>query len=209
MALSASNGMNNLRTTKIGLAALTIIFLLLYGYFSTLGKPLNMQTNLAGQGFAENKITLGNLGGFHLLKNINYSDEGLFHRFMVNTELNRSTASPEGITVPYLTITETEHSASLVPATDTKDKTNVIPEPASPYQIQINISDTTVADIPTNRPLAIFSDTTDNASADLVQEVRVNETMDEGALVTIFLTKKVTFRATADNSGTIVLDILK
>jgi len=201
--------MSNLRTTKIGLAALTIIFLLLYGYFSTLGKPLNMQTNLAGQGFAENKITLGNLGGFHLLKNINYSDESLFHRFMINTELNRSTASPEGITVPYLTITEIEHSVPPVPATDTKDKTNVIPEPASPYQIQINISDTTVSDIPTNRPLAIFPDTTDNASVDLVQEVRVNETMDEGTMVTIFLTKKVTFRATADNSGTIVLDILK
>lgn len=186
--------MSNFKTTKIGLAALTIIFLLLYGYFSTAGKNLTTQYSPANQGFSEKKITFGNLGGFHILKNINYTEETKFHRFLLETELNRSTASPEDITIPYLTIEEI-----AFPDTDT-----------APYQLKVKLSDTTVINLPKDKPLAIFSTPDPNASGpQLLQEVRVSETSDEATILTLTLAKKVLFRATADNSGVIVLDILK
>lgn len=198
--------MNNLRSTKIGLAALTIIFLILYGYFSTLGKPPAMAPTPANQGFKMDKIILGNLGGFHILKNIDYSDEGQFYRLIIATELNRSTASPEDITIPYTAITETEN-LNLDAKTPAANNSSVI---SSPYQIRINLSDTQVADIPKDRPLAIFEEiNTKTDQPKLIQEVRVTESKDEGVVVVISLTKKSLFRATADNSGTIVLDILK
>jgi len=198
MALPASNGMKNFHTTKIGLAALTIIFLLLYGYFSTLGKPLNTQFDPASQGFADSKIILGNLGGFHILKNINYSDETTFHRLIIETELNRSTASPENITIPYTVFAEA--------VSDTL-KT---PETTDQYQIKVMLSDTQVANIPQDKPLAIFESTNpDPNQPKLIQEIRVKENKDETSEILIQLTKKSLFRATADNSGALVLDILK
>lgn len=189
--------MTNLKTTKIGLAALTIIFLLLYGYFSTIGKTNSLVFNPASQGFGNNQIALGNLGGFHLLKNIHYSDEQKFHRLIIETELNRSTASPEDIAIPY----------TMIKGSAVSDQ----PIGPSVYQIQIDLSDTQVVDIPQNRPLAIFEEavSANPERPKLIQEVRVAETKDEEATIIILLTKKALFRATADNSGTLVLDILK
>ena len=188
--------MTSLKTTKIGLAALTIIFLLLYGYFSTLGKPFpSNQLNLANQGFADTKITLGNLGGFHILKNISYSDETEFHRLIIETELNRSTASPENITIPYTVFTETA---------------NALPDNPDAYLLQATLSDTTVENVPKDTPLAIsIADNSDPNQPKLISEIRVIENQDETSTVLIQLTKKVLFRATADSSGALVLDILK
>ena len=186
--------MSNFRTTKIGLAALTIIFLLLYGYFSTLGKPSNLIFDPVGQGFANNEIILGNLGGFHIVKNIEYSDENQFHRLVIDTELNRSTASPEDISIPYTVIKEITDVAAVAPS----------------YQIKIKLSDSTIENIPQDRPLAIMPTAPDSSEpAQLIQEVRINETSDEAAEIVISLTKSTRFRAAADNSGAIVLDILK
>ena len=175
------------------MAALTIIFLLLYGYFSTMGKPLNTSLNSTNQGFADNKIALGNLGGFHLLKSIDYSDEKEFYRLLIGTELNRSTASPEDITIPYLIIEEIAD-----------------PEKAGLYRIRVNLSDTQITNIPQDRPLAILPTGGDEINQPLlIKEVWASETKDEAAEIIISLTKKTLFRATADNSGVIVLDILK
>ncbi|MFA5967473.1 MAG: hypothetical protein WC805_03110 [Patescibacteria group bacterium] len=186
--------MSNFRSTKIGLAALTIIFLLLYGYFSTLGKPSNQIFDPIIQGFANNEIVLGNLGGFHIIKNINYSDENQFHRLIIDTELNRSTASPEDITIPYTVIQEITDATAVTPS----------------YQMKIKLSDSTIENIPQDRPLAIFPTTLDSSEpAQLIQEVRVNQISDENAEITISLTKSTRFRAIADNSGAIILDILK
>ncbi len=186
--------MNNFKTTKIGLAALTIIFLMLYGYFSTAGKNLTNQYNPINQGFSEKEIAFGNLGGFHILKNISYSEDAKFHRLLIETELNRSTASPEDIVIPYLSIEE-------IVVADSAD---------TPYQIKVKLSDTAVANLPKDKPLAIFS-TPDPKTAEpqLIQEARLTETSDEATVLTLILTKKALFRATADNSGVIVLDILK
>ncbi len=198
--------MSNLRTTKIGLAALTIIFLLLYGYFSTLGKPNNLTFNPVNQGFADAKITLGNLGGFHILKNIDYSDEKQFHRLIIETELNRATASPEDISIPYVVIQEISNTTeeTALPG----EPQNLEPEPA--YQIKIKLSDTTVENIPLDRALAIFPGTSSEPDqGSVIKEVRVGETSDEATEISVSLGKKVQFRAAADNSGAIILDILK
>ena len=198
--------MSSLRTTKIGLAALTIIFLLLYGYFSTLGKPNNLTFNPANQGFAGTKITLGNLGGFHILKNIDYSDEKQFHRLIIETELNRATASPEDISIPYTVIQEI---SSIAEGTALPGEPRV-PEPEPAYWIKIKLSDTTVENIPLNLALAIFPETSSEPGQDsLIKEVRVSEASDEVAEISVSLVKKVQFRAAADNSGAIILDILK
>jgi len=198
--------MSSLHTTKIGLAALTIIFLLLYGYFSTLGKPNNLTFNPANQGFADTKIALGNLGGFHILKNIDYSDEKQFHRLIIETELNRATASPEDISIPYTVIQET---SSLASGAALPEEPKAL-EMGSVYQIKIKLSDTTVENIPLNQALAIFPGTSSESDqSSVIKEVQVSETSDEAAEISISLTKKVQFRAAADNSGAIILDILK
>jgi len=150
------------------------------------------------EGFATNKITLGNLGGFHILKNIDYSDQANFHRLIIETDLNRSTASPENINIPYVTIAETG-AASL----------NNAPGPSSPYQIKIVLSDTTVQDIPKDRALTIFANGATGDTTEVISEVRVHENSDDTTEISLLLNKNVEFRATADNAGTIVLDVLK
>ncbi|MFH0912640.1 MAG: hypothetical protein V1807_03245 [Patescibacteria group bacterium] len=192
--------MTSLKTTKIGLAALTIIFLLLYGYFSTLGKPLTQPVTPANQGFSINKITLGNIGGFHILKNIDYTDEPQYHRLIIATELNRSTTSPEAIAVPYLVVEGTTMAGESADNSAQKNQ----------YQIKIVLNDTQAENIPLDRPLSIFEDTVASPEqSKLIQEVRVQEPTDATTEIYITLAKKSLFRSTADNAGTIVLDILK
>ncbi|HCR42267.1 TPA: hypothetical protein DIV45_02825 [Patescibacteria group bacterium] len=181
--------MKSVKTTKIGLAALTILFLLLYGYFSTLGKPLPNNINLSlNNGFSNSKIIFGNIGGFHILTNVSSTDQDQYYRLFIDTELNRSTASSEKITIPY----------TVIEGNDTPDG----------YQIKVALIDTVVNNIPTNQPLAVFQGARDN-EIDLIKSAQVQQNDDDSSDLIIELTKSTPFRATADSSGTIVLDILK
>ena len=181
--------MTNFRNTKIGLAALTILFLVLYGYFSTLGKPLPTN-NMApiNNGFSNSKIIFGNIGGFHFLTNISSTDQEQYYRIFIDTELNRSTASPESITIPYTVI----------------EGNNTV----NGYQIKIGLTDTEIANIPIDTPLAIFQGAGDT-EVDLIKSAQVEQNDDDSSDFIIELAKSAQFRATADSSGTIMLDILK
>ncbi|MBU1092386.1 hypothetical protein KJ836_01810 [Patescibacteria group bacterium] len=181
--------MKNFRNTKIGLAALTILFLLLYGYFSTLGKPLPID-NIAvtNNGFSNSKIIFGNIGGFHFLTNISSTDQEQYYRIFIDTELNRSTASPESITIPYTVI----------------EGNNV----DNGYQIKVALTDAEITNIPIDTPLAVFQGAGEN-EVDLIKSAQVHQNDDDSSDFIIELAKSAQFRATTDSSGTIVLDILK
>lgn len=182
--------MKNLQSSKIGLAALTILFLVLYGYFSTLGKPLpDYATDTISSGFGNSKIIFGNIGGFHLLHNISSSDENQYYRIFMDTELNRETASPESITIPY----------TVIEGTDTVD---------NGYQIKISLTDTEITNIPLDASLAVFQGAGES-EIDLIKSAQVHQNNDDSSVFIIDLAKPAPFRATADSSGTIVLDILK
>lgn len=181
--------MNNLRSTKIGLATLTIIFLVLYGYFSTLGKPLANYVSLINQGFSINKVTLGNLGGFHILKNIGYTEEPAFYRLLIETELNRSTASPEAISIPYLSVEE--------PLLD------------NAYQIKVNLSDTEIDGSLKDNPAPLMPQASSSSAGKLITDLKINTVAESTTEISITLAKQALFRVTSDTSGTIVLDILK
>lgn len=181
--------MNSLRGTRIGLAALTIIFLILYGFFSTSGQDL-LNTTETGSGnlqvgFADQEMILGNYGGYHILESIHYEGKPDFHRIVFKTVLNRESATPENITIPY---------------------TKISGQPTSEnYLITVNFSDTEVGDIPIDRPLSLLQ--ANNAP---VEEVRILEDADSSTTKSVLtLTTKSLFRVAADNSGAIVLDILK
>jgi hypothetical protein len=162
----------------------------LYGYFSTLGKPLPINnTSPINNGFSNSKIIFGNIGGFHFLTNISSTNQDQYYRIFIDTELNRSTASPESITIPYTVI----------------DGTNTI---GDGYQIKISLTDTEITNILTDTPLAIFQGGNEN-EVDLIQSAQVHQNDDDSSDFTIELAKTAQFRATADSSGTIVLDILK
>ena len=180
--------MNSLKGTRIGLAALTIIFLILYGFFSTSGQVILNETETRPSnlqlGFADQEMILGNWGGFHILEAIHYEEADDFHRILFETQLNRSSYTPEAITIPY----------TIIKGQQVDDK----------YLITVNFGDTEVADIPIDRSLSLLQ--ADNAP---VEEVRIIENSDDTTTAIFTLTDKSLFRAAADNSGTIVIDILK
>src|SRR4030042_3182612 len=128
---------------RFGLIALTIIFLLLYGYFS-MSDPLLAPSQQTNQFLpTETPTTIGSLGGFHILEDITNSDERTYYRVAIQTRLNRSTVIDNSIITPKTDV-------ELVPAdeeiliegrlTDTTD--------LGPYRIQATLSDTQVVNTP-------------------------------------------------------------
>ncbi len=175
-------------TNKFGLIALVIIFIIIYSYFST-----NKLTNniLQTQNYTENKATIGSLGGYHLLDDISFKDESSYFRISIHTSLNRNTTLDETIITPYAIATQN--------IGDNKQ-----------YQIKVSLSDTRTFDLSYDPALEIFKKNNIVVNSWPITEINTQNPHDDSTIdVLIGLNKKVKFKVSKNNTGTIFIDILK
>lgn len=191
---------------KFGLVALTIIFLLLYGYFSAFNSPLKTPvSNDHSTLLADNSIVLGNLGGFHLLEDISYSDERTYHRIAIHTRLNRSTIIDETIITPYTKIQQVLATKKTFIDGNYQDTTNL-----GDYRIQITLSDTRTFDLSQDPITEVFSNKKISINKNPITEIHTIKVPDDSTIqILIGLTKKVRLHISNDNTGIIFVDILK
>ena len=180
--------MNKIVTTnKFGLIVLIIIFLILYSYFST-----NKLTNdtLQPKNYIEDEITIGNLGGYHILNDISFQDELLHYKIGLHTSLNRPTTLDETIITPYTIIKHT--------ADDKK------------YQIKITLSDTQTFDPSQEFATEIFKKEKMVINQGPITEISTLKSVNNSMIdIFIGLNKQVKFKVSKNNTGTIFIDILK
>ena len=181
--------MNKIVTiNKFGLIVLIIIFLILYSYFNT-----NKLTNdtLQPENHIEDEITIGSLGGYHILNDISFQDESLHYKIGLHTSLNRPTTLDETIITPYTIIKQ-------------------IVGDNEEYQIKITLSDTQTFD-PSREPIAeIFKNEKMAINQGPITEISTLKSVDNSIIdIFIGLNKQVKFKVSKNNTGTIFIDILK
>lgn len=180
--------MNKIVTiNKFGLIVLIIIFLILYSYFST-----NKLTNdtLQPKNYIEDEITIGSLGGYHILNDISFQDELLHYKIGLHTSLNRPTTLDETIITPYTIIKQ---------ITDDKK-----------YQIKITLSDTQTFDPSQEFATEIFKKEKMVINQGPITEISTLKSVNNSMIdIFIGLNKQVKFKVSKNNTGTIFIDILK
>jgi len=197
--------MKNFVVNKLGLVALTVLFLAIYGYFSV--------TNLIGkstipekQTLTKDEITIGDLGGFHFLEDITYSNELTHYRIALHTYLNRSTTIDESIVVPYTKIQQINAEEPIFIDGDIKSTTDL-----GIYRIQVFMSDTRTFDLSGSEAIEIFKGKKETIiNQDPITEIHLIQPLDDSITqIIIGLNRKTKIYASSDNAGTIFIDILK
>ena len=192
-----------------GLIALSVVFLLLYGYFNMVGIHLQPGTaNLTNSTTQEltDSGTVGALGGFHLLEAVDCSDEQTYYRVAIQTRLNRSTVIDQAIAIP-LTKVEQVASTELLWWGSKYQDTKSLGE----YRLQISLKDTGTVDKTNGQEVTVFQGSK-NLVIDQppITSIKLSDAPDGSAVqVVVGLSAKVKFRVSTLPTGAIYIDILK
>jgi hypothetical protein len=192
-----------------GLIALSIMFLLLYGYFNIVGAHLKPGTanlvNSTSPGLTDSS-TVGALGGFHLLEAIDCSDEQTYYRVAIQTRLNRSTVIDQAIAIP-LTKVEQVASTELLWWDGKYRDTKSLGE----YRLQISPKDTGTVDKTNSQEVTVFQGSKNLViNQPPITNIKLSDAPDGSAVqVIVGLSAKARFRVSALPTGTIYIDILK
>lgn len=190
-----------------GLISLSVVFLLLYGYFNTVaGGQLSALTAKPTSTDPSATNTVGAIGGFHLLESIEPSDEQAYYRLTLKTRLNRSTILDQNIGVP---LTKVVQVASTEP-TLIDGKQQATPSLGN-YRLQITLSDTGIIDQTDGEATVVFTgDKTLNINQPPITKVRLLDSPDGSVnQILVGLTKTSTFKVSSLPTGVIYIDILK
>jgi len=191
---------------RFGLIALIIIFLMLYGYFSTLGLSGNLSSLAPAIEAEDGSVTLGSLGGAHLLRGITYTDEQTYYRVAIDTRLNRPSVIEHEIITPHARVQQVDNATPIV--VDGESRT--LPSLGA-WRIQVDLSDTRTTELDGGEVVPVFvGPDIMRIAQDPLTEIRLNYDPDGSAVqVLIGLTNKSIFRADDNGAGTIFVDILK
>ncbi len=197
--------MKNFVVNKFGLVALTVLFLVIYGYFSV-NNLIDKSTIPENQILTGDEMVVGNLGGFHFLEDITYSDELTHYRIALHTYLNRSTTIDESIIVPYTKIQQINAEEPIFIDGDFKSTTDL-----GIYRIQVLMSDTRTFDLSELEIIEIFKGEQKTIiNRDPITEIHlVKSSADSTTQIIIGLNRKTKLYASSNNTGTIFIDILK
>ena len=197
--------MKNFVVNKFGLVALTVLFLVIYGYFSVTDL-VDKSAIPENQILTGDKIAIGSLGGFHFLEDITYSDELTHYRIALHTYLNRSTTIDESIIVPYTKIQQIDAEEPIFIDGDLKSTTDL-----GIYRIQVLMSDTRTFDLSGEEVVEIFKGKQKMViNRDPITEIHLVQPPDDSIVqIIIGLNRKTKLYASSDNTGTIFIDILK
>ena len=192
-----------------GLIALSIVFLLLYGYFNTVGAHLKPGTaNLATSPSPEltDSSTVGALGGFHLLEAVDCSDEQTYYRVAIQTRLNRSTVIDQAIAIPLTKVEQVAGTESLWWGGKYQDTKSL-----GEYRLQINLKDTGTVDKTNGQEEIVFQGSRNLViNQPPITSIKLSDAPDESAVqIVVGLITKVKFRVSTLPTGTIYIDILK
>lgn len=189
---------------RFGLVALIIIFLILYGYFSTLGQPVSLQsTPPVPNG---DLVTIGDLGGSHLLQNLTYSDERTYYRIRIETRLNRPSIIADEIVTPKTRVRQVSNTEPIIVNGQERTLTTL-----GEWRIQADLSDTRTTELDGDELVPVFvgPDVLRVNEAPLT-EIRLNYDPDGSTVqVLIGLSEQSIFRVDDDGAGAIYIDILK
>ena len=192
-----------------GLITLSIVFLLLYGYFNTVGIHLKPgATNLVNSTSLEltDSSTVGALGGFHLLEAVDCSDEQTYYRVAIQTRLNRSTVIDQAIAIPLTKVEQVAGTESLWWGGKYQDTKSL-----GEYRLQISLKDTGTVDKTNGQEETVFQGSRNLViNQPPITSIRLSDAPDESAVqIVVGLSTKVQFRVSTLPAGTIYIDILK
>lgn len=191
----------------LGLIALSVVFLILYGYFNTTaGKAMQANTTKPITNTTTDINTVGALGGFHLLEAMTCSDEQGYYRVTLNTRLNRSTVIDNAISVPLTKVTQAVATEPIWLDGKYQDTT-----PFGDYRLQVKLQDTGTIEQVSDKPEMVFKGPSELKIGQApITKVRLvtgaDGTVDQ---VLIGMDTQAKFRVSATPTGTIYIDILK
>jgi len=189
-----------------GLISLSVVFLLLYGYFNAIEGHFPTPTNSQNDIAASSGNTVGAIGGFHLLESMEISDEQGYYRLTLQTKLNRSTIIDQKISVPLTKVTQVASSEPTWINNKYQDTSAW-----GKYRLQIALSDTGIIDQTEGSETVVFQGnkilTVDQPP---ITTVRLIDSPDGSVnQVLVGLNAEAKFRVSSAPTGTIYIDILK
>jgi hypothetical protein len=170
-----------------GLIALSVVFLLLYAYFTAADNHL-IKVNPVPVNNQSGMDTVGALGGFHLLESIQCSDEQTYYRLTLQTRLNRSTVIDKAIAVPLTKVTQVDGS-----------------------ELRISLNDTSIIDQINGKQEVVFmGDKTLVIDQLPITTIKLIDSPD-GTVnqISVGLSSEVKFKVSSTPTGAIYIDILK
>ncbi|MBN2585389.1 hypothetical protein JXA59_01965 [Patescibacteria group bacterium] len=190
-----------------GLISLSVLFLLLYGYFNAVEGHLPSQSGNSGNTSIDQTInTVGAIGGFHLLESMECSDEQGYYRLALKTQLNRSTIIDQKIAVPLTKVTQLDSSEPTWINNKYQDTKNW-----GSHRLQVALSDTGIVDQTDGEKVLVFQgDKTLAVNQPPITTIQMIDSPD-GTVnqILVGLNAEVKFRVSSTPTGTIYIDILK
>jgi len=189
-----------------GLISLSIVFLLLYGYFNAVEGHIPNQTGSQNNSTVSNNNKVGTIGGFHLLESMQLSDEQEYYRLTLQTKLNRSTIIDQKISVPLTKVVQALSSEPTWMDNKYQD-TNAL----GSHRLQISMSDTGLIDQTDEGDTIVFQGnkilTVDQPP---ITTIKLIDSPDGSVnQILVGLNAEVKFRVSSTPTGTIYIDILK
>ncbi|MBU2464697.1 MAG: hypothetical protein KJ844_11530 [Candidatus Edwardsbacteria bacterium] len=183
----------------VGVLILLAVFVAVY----TIVTNLNNE-----QRFQFVRQSVGTLGGYHLLQDIRWDDQGSFYRVSFKTDLNRDSILESQIKTPYTeVIPETKDDPILF-----GDGERLLPE-LGDYHLVVNLSDTRQFDLSGDTAEPVFEGSEQQIiNEGSITEIRVHQPPDDSLQqVLIGLNRPAPFRLHVDpnNTGIVWLDILE
>jgi len=198
------------KTTKLsyngfGLISLSVVFLLLYGYFNAVEGHFPSQIAQNNVVVSSNN-TVGAIGGFHLLESMECSDEQDYYRLTLQTKLNRSTIIDQAISVPLTKVAQVLGSEPTWINNKYQDTTKW-----GSHRLQITLSDTGIIDQTDSEKVLVFQgDKTLDINQPPITTVQMIDSPDGSVnQILVGLATEAKFRVSSTATGTIYVDILK
>jgi hypothetical protein len=191
----------------LGLISLSVVFLLLYGYFNAVEGHFPAQLNNQNSDAtvsADN--TVGAIGGFHLLESMECSDEQGYYRLTLQTKLNRSTIIDQKIAVPLTKVVQVAGSEPTWIGSKYQDT-----EALGSHRLQINLNDTGIVDQTEGEGRLVFQgDKTLTINQPPITAIEMIDSPDGSVnQILVGLSAEVKFKVSSTPTGTIYIDILK
>lgn len=189
-----------------GLISLSVIFLLLYGYFNTVEGHFPSQSNDQNNAVTSSDGTVGTIGGFHLLESMECSEEQGYYRLTLQTKLNRSTIIDQNISVPLTKVSQVAGSELTWIDNKYQDTSKW-----GSHRLQIALNDTGIIDQTDGNETIVFQgDKTLTINQPPLTTVRLIDSPD-GTVnqILVGLASEVKFKVSSTPTGTIYVDILK
>src|SRR3989344_5335819 len=189
-----------------GLISLSVVFLLLYGYFNAIEGHFPSQLGIRGNTRESSDSKVGAIGGFHLLENMAVSDEQGYYRLTLQTKLNRSTIIDQSIAVPLTQVSQVVSSEPVW--LDNKYQDTLA---WGSHRLQITLKDTGIIDQMDGKKVLVFrGDKTLAINQPPITTLKLVDSPDGSVnQILVGLSTEVKFRVSSTPTGTIYIDILK